>query len=192
MSLQHAILGFLSSKPMSGYDLKKIFDQSVRHFWPANQSQIYRELSRLTENGLVQQEVIQREDRLDKKLYHITAAGRDELHQWISTPLPPQDYRDPALIQVHFGSRMNDEELIALLKHELTGLEEARNQFAAMYEMYQRLLAQQQGRSDLFFSILTLEYGILTNQATLKWVRSMLERLESGVYDPLSYDELTI
>ena len=41
MSLDHAILGFLNYRRYSGYDLKKIFDKSVRHFWPADQSQIY-------------------------------------------------------------------------------------------------------------------------------------------------------
>ena len=45
MSLDHAILGFLNYKPLSGYDLKKVFDSSVRHFWYADQSQIYRTLS---------------------------------------------------------------------------------------------------------------------------------------------------
>ena len=54
MSLKHAILGFLSFKPLSGYDLKKAFDNSVRHFWPANQSQIYRTLSQMTDEGLVE------------------------------------------------------------------------------------------------------------------------------------------
>ena len=48
MSLEFAILGFLNYHPYSGYDLKKIFDTSVSHFWPADQSQIYRTLSRLT------------------------------------------------------------------------------------------------------------------------------------------------
>ena len=38
MSLKHAILGFLSFAPLTGYDLKKAFDRSVQHFWPANQS----------------------------------------------------------------------------------------------------------------------------------------------------------
>ena len=42
MSLEYAILGFLCYKPLSGYDLKKIFDNSVQHFWPADQGQIYR------------------------------------------------------------------------------------------------------------------------------------------------------
>jgi PadR family transcriptional regulator AphA len=52
MSLDHAILGFLSYSPFTGYDLKKFFDQSVRHFWLADQSQIYRTLSRLNEESM--------------------------------------------------------------------------------------------------------------------------------------------
>ena len=56
MSLEHAILGFLNYKPLSGYDLKKIFDTSVRHFWAADQSQIYRTLNRLTERGWAEME----------------------------------------------------------------------------------------------------------------------------------------
>ena len=48
MSLEYAILGFLNYLPLSGYDLKKMFDTSVQHFWPADQSQIYRTLARLT------------------------------------------------------------------------------------------------------------------------------------------------
>ncbi|MCE1255059.1 MAG: PadR family transcriptional regulator, partial [Anaerolineae bacterium] len=59
MSLEYAILGFLQYQPLSGYDLKKIFDQTVSHFWPATQSQIYRTLDRLLDNKWVIQEVIE-------------------------------------------------------------------------------------------------------------------------------------
>ncbi|MBK9049864.1 MAG: PadR family transcriptional regulator [Chloroflexi bacterium] len=75
MSLKHAILGFLSFVPLSGYDLKKAFDKSVSHFWPANQSQIYRTLAELEREGFVEKEVIPREERLDMKIYDITEAG---------------------------------------------------------------------------------------------------------------------
>ena len=54
MSLDFAILGFLSYSPFTGYDLKKFFDQSVRHFWTADQSQIYRILARLGDEGKVE------------------------------------------------------------------------------------------------------------------------------------------
>ena len=47
MSLKHAILGFLNYQPQTGYELKEVFDDSVQHFWLADQSQIYRTLNDL-------------------------------------------------------------------------------------------------------------------------------------------------
>ena len=71
MSLEHAILGFLNYRPLSGYDLKKVFDNSVRHFWPADQSQIYRTLAKLAEWEHVEQEIVRGLDRPDRKEYRI-------------------------------------------------------------------------------------------------------------------------
>lgn len=53
MSLRHALLGLLVDRPASGYDLLKLFDTSLAHVWPATQSQLYGELNRLAEAGLV-------------------------------------------------------------------------------------------------------------------------------------------
>ena len=86
MSLDYAILGFLNYQPCSGYDLKKLFDTSVRHFWQADQSQIYRTLARLLEQGLAEQEIIEQDDRPDRKVYHITGPGRQALRNWLVGP----------------------------------------------------------------------------------------------------------
>jgi PadR family transcriptional regulator AphA len=102
MSLKYAILGFLNLKSLSGYDLKKAFDNSVRHFWPANQSQIYRTLAQMTKEGILEKEVVERDERLDMKIYRISEKGREELHQWLATPLPSQDTREPFLVQLFF------------------------------------------------------------------------------------------
>ena len=83
MSLQHAILGFLNYNSLTGYDLKKILDTSVRHFWAADQSQIYRTLNRLSDRGLVEMEIINQSERPDRKVYSITKAGRDELRDYL-------------------------------------------------------------------------------------------------------------
>jgi PadR family transcriptional regulator AphA len=182
MSLKHAILGFLSFKSLSGYDLKKAFDQSVQHFWPANQSQIYRTLARLKDEGLVDQEVIEREERLDMKLYHITEAGRDELHRWLSTPLPPQDYREPFLIQVYFAGKLSDEEIDNLLQHEIRAMEERLAIYETIYKMYQERIKIYEDPRSLFLSISTLEYGILSNQISLEWLKSLARRVKSGDY----------
>jgi len=54
MSLKHGILGLLTYSPMSGYDLMKAFDQSLKFFWYAQTSQIYRELESLTSSGWIE------------------------------------------------------------------------------------------------------------------------------------------
>lgn len=180
MSLKHAILGFLSFQSLSGYDLKKAFDQSVQHFWPANQSQIYRTLAELLEQGWVEQEVVVREERLDVKLYHITETGRIELHRWLSTPLPPQDFREPFLIQVYFGGKLDDAELLRLLRREQTAIEERLALYATIYRMNQAKQATAQDQRAFFLSVLTLEYGIRSNQAALAWLTNAIKRVEAG------------
>lgn len=182
MSLKHAILGFLSYKPLSGYDLKKAFDRSVQHFWPANQSQIYRTLASLSEEGLVDQEVIERDERLDKKMYHITAAGREALHRWLATPLPTQDSREPFLIQVYFAGKLSDEEFEKLLQHAIQEVEQRLAVYKSMYASYRVALGSQEDRRAYFLSVLTLEYGLLQNQVALGWMKSALDRVRSGNY----------
>lgn len=182
MSLKHAILGFLSFAPLSGYDLKKAFDRSVRHFWPANQSQIYRTLAELDEQGFVVKEVVAREERLDMKIYSITDKGRTELHQWLSTPLPEQDAREPFLIQIYFAGKLSDDELLELLRRELKVTEER----LAVYEAIHQISVSEPGKINdvraIFLCMLTLEAGYINNQSIAQWLRSAIKRIESKNY----------
>ncbi len=182
MSLKHAILGFLSFRPATGYDLKKAFDRSVSHFWPANQSQIYRTLAGLADEGYVTQEIVAREERLDTKIYHITQNGRDELHRWLSTPLPPQPLREPFLIQVYFSGQLADEELIALLTRQIADIEQTVAVYAAIHAMYPEQIKSRDDVRAFFLSVSTLEYGIVSNRAALTWLNSVVERIRSGNY----------
>jgi PadR family transcriptional regulator AphA len=187
MSLKHAILGFLSFKTFSGYDLKKAFDTSVRHFWPANQSQIYRTLAELEEQGFIEKEIIPREERLDMKVYNITELGRGELHRWLSTPLPPQDYREPFLIQIYFGGKLSDSEVINLLQREIRAIEERLALYISIYKMNAEKMKDYEDPRVLFLSLLTLEYGIYSNQTALEWLKSAEKRLQSGDYSPREF-----
>ncbi|MEO0852838.1 MAG: PadR family transcriptional regulator, partial [Cyanobacteria bacterium J06648_11] len=53
MSLSHTILMLLAEGAHSGYDLSKEFDECVGHYWQATPQQIYRELGKLDDRGLV-------------------------------------------------------------------------------------------------------------------------------------------
>jgi len=182
MSLKHAILGFLSYQSLSGYDLKKAFDRSVQHFWPANQSQIYRTLADMKDEGLVEHEVIVREERLDMKIYHITPAGTQELHRWLSAPLPPADYREPFLIQLYFGGNISDEELIEVLKQRIRIIEEKLGVFLSVYPTYQEKLKTHEDKRAYFLNLAPMEYGIHNGFSLLEWYRNMISRLESKDY----------
>ncbi len=182
MSLKHAILGFLSFKSLSGYDLKKVFDNSVRHFWPANQSQIYRTLAQMAKAGLLEIEVIKRDDRLDMKIYHLSEAGRAELHRWLATLQPPQDFREPFLIQVFFGSHLSDEELLDLLRHKVQATQEALDTFNVIYNA--NIARQPEDQRAFFLNMLTLDYGVKGSQAELEWLHKAIQQIETKTFDP--------
>jgi DNA-binding PadR family transcriptional regulator len=189
MSLKHAILGFLSYSPLSGYDLKKAFDGSVQHFWPADQSQIYRTLAQLAADGLAER-AAGGEGPRDRHAYAITAAGRAELQRWLATPLPPQDDRNPFLIQVFFAANLGADEALAIVEAHRAQIRQQAALFAALYE---HALAQRPAAPSpeaYFFSLLTLEYVLSLAPGYLRWLDSAVDRIRRGDYTPAPLSQL--
>jgi PadR family transcriptional regulator AphA len=176
MSLDHAILGFLNYNAMSGYDLKKVFDVSVRHFWPADQSQIYRTLVRLEKEQWVKEETVRQEIRPNRKVYHITGDGRKELRRWLTAGLPPADFRNPELIQVFFAGQLKDREILELFERKASKLREGLAQFEKIPGQSAPFRDSGIPREN-FFWMLTLESGIQVARAQLRWVESVLRRI---------------
>src|SRR5215213_10587485 len=80
----YVILGMLGLGARTGYDVKGIVDQSTRFFWAASYGQIYPELTRLEEAGLVRGE----DDRSNgrrRRAFELTAAGERALHDWLTS-----------------------------------------------------------------------------------------------------------
>lgn len=186
MSLDYAILGFLNIQPYTGYDLKKVFDQSVHHFWPADQAQIYRTLAKITECGLAEMEVIHQEDRPDRKVYHITERGRKELQGWLAASHPTQETRSAELIQVFFAGELSDEAALKVfVRHaeQLRSILEVYNSIPLDYpQVPPQDCDERREERRQFFRLLTLECGITTVWAELAWVESAIQRLKKGDY----------
>jgi DNA-binding PadR family transcriptional regulator len=180
MSLEHAILGFLNYRPYSGYDLKKIFDSSVRHFWPADQSQIYRTLARLAEQGYADIEKVAQDDRPDRKVYHITDSGRTELLSWLSGPPPLGEPRSAPLVQVFFSAQLSDEEMLARFKDYATLLRGVLEQYAEVPARLAPFQQEIQSPREHFFWMLTLDNGIRSVRASLEWAENVIQRIENG------------
>src|ERR1700756_5478747 len=97
VSLRIAALGLLAQEPGSGYDLLKVFEASMANVWPATQSQLYGELNKLADAGLI--EVAEIGPRGSKE-YAITETGRAELHRWMTSPRDDPAFRSAQLLRV--------------------------------------------------------------------------------------------
>ncbi|MCA9995856.1 MAG: PadR family transcriptional regulator [Anaerolineales bacterium] len=180
MSLKHTILGFLSFRSLSGYDLKKAFDQSVSHFWPADQSQIYRTLKQLDKEGLITKQVIPRQDQLDIKVYEITETGRQALNQWLSTPLPPTGPREPFFFLLYFAFMLQDDQVGYLLQTEIDQLDGMLREYETIYQTVSSRDIAEEEKRPFFYTMLTLEFGIRGNLWYRNWLQSVKDRIEAG------------
>jgi PadR family transcriptional regulator AphA len=116
MDLRSTILGLLSWKPASGYDLKRIISDSEIFYWSGNNNQIYKSLLELQKEGLVTYQVQLQESLPAKKIYSITDKGRSELHQsLLADPQVPELHKS-FLIQLAWAESLSDEEILSLLE----------------------------------------------------------------------------
>jgi len=177
MSLDHAILGFVNELPRSGYDLKKAFNASVAHIWPANQSQIYRTLARLEREGLVEVRVILQEGKPNRNVYHITERGLQELRRWLAAPLPLPDVREAFLVQVFFADTITVAEIVGLLEARASMHRER----LELYRGFHRKLAEDppKGEWDKVLDPLIVDTGILQQEAWLAWLDRALDRVKA-------------
>ena len=116
MSLTYAILATLADRPSSGYDIAKQFDCSVGLFWQATHQQIYRELTKLEEQGEISAEIIFQEGRPNKKLYSLTKPGLQKMTDWIAQPCKPSPTKDELLVKLLAGYLVDPHILVTELK----------------------------------------------------------------------------
>lgn len=174
MSLRHALLGLLSQSPSSGYDLLKRFDSSLAMVWPAQRSQVYGELGKLSEAGLI--EVVSTGAR-NRSEYGITDAGRAELRHWMTEPAAATPYRSAAVLRVFFLWTLPREEGAEYLK-EFARRNQQRNAGLG------RLRDETPWRGDpvQVCEWLALEFGIRASEAAGLWgdwaAEQLAERLD--------------
>lgn len=162
MELRQAILGLLSIRPMSGYDLGRAFAGSVAHFWYADQSQIYRTLDRLAADGAIETERIRQQSQPDRKVHSLTDTGRQELEDWLVSPLEPERPKEPFLARLFFAQPLGPDGVEKLLL-------ERQQSTTEFLENLQAIETPDDGWSSTLREA-TLRYGIAQVEAELAWI----------------------
>src|SRR5262249_43364371 len=98
---KYAILGMLSIRPMSGYDIKKAIEGSVNYFWTESYGQIYPMLKHLVGQRLVTKTIKKQTGKPDRHVYALTEHGRKELRTWLTGQVRPRVARRELLFKVY-------------------------------------------------------------------------------------------
>jgi DNA-binding PadR family transcriptional regulator len=170
----YVILGMVSREPRSGYEIKALVDDTTRFFWAASYGQIYPELKRLSESGLVQGSDVPRGER-KRTVYAITKDGRRALEDWLRQPPQTVEMREEGLLKLFFAGVLPPEQAAATLR----SMREYRLGIAA------RLRAMEPGAEEKLeqdepFPLMVLQGGIEFNE----WFADWCERMEARLLDP--------
>jgi DNA-binding PadR family transcriptional regulator len=180
VSLEIALLGFLTDRPMTGYDMKKMTDD-VGPSWTAPQSQIYDTLHRLEKRGLVTVEVIHQDTKPNRKLYRMMPEGEKTLADWMSVAHPPRVLRNPFLLQLWFTGLVDDAVVLRFLEESA---EELRKYVTTLESKPETIRALDDAPPrDRFFKWMTLNYGVRHARFQIAWIEETIARVREKEYE---------
>jgi DNA-binding PadR family transcriptional regulator len=163
----YVILGMVGLGRRTGYDIKQFVDQSVRNFWAASYGQIYPELKRLEDQGLLLGRPEPTGGR-SRTVYELTDAGRAALTEWLASDDEPLwELRDEGMLKLFFSDALPERRV---------------QNIRAMRERHQRKLAQlpkleAHAADGPRGPQLTLDLGIGSTQWFIDWCEAAESRL---------------
>jgi DNA-binding PadR family transcriptional regulator len=169
-SVARVILGALLHGAKSGYEIKQLVDKATRFFWAASYGQIYPELRRLREQGLIEGEESANGGRR-RVVFSITPAGREALRTWLLEPGTGYELRDEGLLKLFFADALEPGEALELVRRFR----------AQRQEILDRLRAiEQSARAHGGFPAIVLDYGIGSHEWVVAWCDATERRLTAA------------
>ncbi|WP_018754867.1 PadR family transcriptional regulator [Paenibacillus terrigena] len=166
MNSQDVILGMLLKGPMSGYDMKQVFQSVFSYFYDASYGTIYPTLSRMEKDGLITKESVVQEAKPNKNVYAVTAQGRAAFMQYMHSEIEPESFRSDLLMRMFFGEFVDKEVVIGWFEREIDKKEQQYQQLSGGYQEFARLcsptkrLCAEYGMESLAHAIQFLKKGL--------------------------------
>jgi PadR family transcriptional regulator, regulatory protein AphA len=165
------ILGILWLRPRSGYEIKQFVDRSIRFFWSASYGQIYPELRRLDEAGLVKGSDEATGDRT-RTTYRLTEKGKRTVRAWLREPPETFELRHEGMLKVFLGDALPPSERMQLLL-------DMRDQHQEKLDTLREVEAGISAESRRGSSYLILRYGIESSEWTISWCERAARKIAS-------------
>lgn len=174
--LKYGILGLLCDKPATGYEINETFRDSLRFFWKATTSQIYRELNTLENKGFVQKEKIEQKGKPDKNVFSITSEGKTEFLNWLSNGDLCLEQRVPVLLKVFFLGLREPQENIEFFKNIKNLMEQAMQALEPVSGIIQKYGKDGYDSEKIYWQM-TLDYGLRRMQMEKEWAEACMKKI---------------
>lgn len=180
-SLDHALLGLIAERRMvSGYDLTRLFDLSMAHYWHAHHGQIYPTLERMRQRGWIRRRDVIQHGRPNKRLYSITPEGIDRLMEWLRSPFEGLQMKHAPLLRCRFLGHLGAEGARQKFLEERAAWSGYLETFLSIER---RFFANGSDYDDvnMMFTYFTLHRGITMMEENIKWCDWALEELARNI-----------
>ncbi len=177
--LRYAILGLICYHEMSGYDILKRFEESLKGIVYAQKSQVYLELKKLSADGLISMRREEQTTRPDKNIYFATEAGHRAMRDWMLNLDEGIHFRQklPFLVKVYYSADLSRDELLASLQRFRTLAENWKNDVAHEWE---HINTQHRQDAHYLYWDMCADYCAETCEAYIRWADRCIARLSDG------------
>lgn len=177
-TLKYAILGLVNRNPLTGYDITKAFNEGLVEFWYAKHSQIYPELKKLTDEGLISYETVIQGEKLEKKLYTITERGKKSLQKWLAKddhlePTPKDIFR----LKAYFCDEMDNNTLLNQFKSALNKHSERLEYLESSMEELLKTKDVSKVSSPFFGDYIVLNGAIMREKSYIDWLNDCIKKI---------------
>ncbi len=191
MTLRYALLGVLEARPMTGYELAQFFDESTSWVWSAPHSNIYPQLRKMEEEGLLSSRTEIRGERLERTVYSISKKGIEELRRWVTSDPGAVNQRDPLFLRAVFFDMTDPAEAEDMLEQFI----ERENDLVKQWQEHrdallrkdtplirERLQRRPRGEHDRIAALKANVFQGMVDQAKtrVRWARRTLELLRDA------------
>ncbi len=175
-ALSHLMLGMLRLGATSGYAIKKATDLSTRFFWPTSLAQVYPELAKLEQSGLVSRRDDPHGGR-SRSAYSLTPDGEEALLAWLrSEREAPTQVRDEGILRLFFADALPSEEQLALIRRLVQrGRATERHMREEIVPM-----ATEFEQGDLHYPAIVARFGADTYAFAAEWLARLEEEIAAA------------
>jgi DNA-binding PadR family transcriptional regulator len=174
-TLSLAILGLISQRPLTGYDLRKVFATTPMGHFSSSPGAIYPALRRIEKAGWIRGVPSEGRTGRERLVYEITARGRNVLKERLSQPVTEEDvtwHMDDLMMRFAFMDGVVGRQMTVRFLRDFAARIDAHAADLRRYLEGARSILPACGR-------LAMESGIQSYEMNAQWARRAIQELQS-------------